>query len=121
MEQVELKYHPAADEFPMLDEKRLGELGDDISTNGQREPIRTHDGQIIDGRNRYEACNKLGIKPIVEPLSEDIDPYLYVWSLNGERRDLAAAQHYAIWKECMEKSEEWRRKQQEIREEIPVN
>lgn len=114
---MQLEFHPAANEFPMLDQKRLDELAEDIRTNGQREPIRTYKNQIIDGRNRYEACKKLGIEPDVEPLPDNIDPYLYVWSLNGERRDLAAAQRYGIWKNCMEKSEEWRSKQRKIQEE----
>lgn len=117
MEQAEYQYHSAADQFPMLDEKRLNELAEDIKINGQREDIKTYQNQILDGRNRYEACKKIGITPRVSPLSKTIDPYLYVWSLNGERRDLAAAQRYGIWKNCMEQSAEWQARQQRIQEE----
>lgn len=112
-----LLIHQAAEEFPMLDDKRLKELGIDIGKNGLREPLRLFEGQILDGRNRYKACFELGIKPDVVNLPDDIDPYAYVWSLNGERRDLTEAQRYGIWKRCHEKSEGWQAEQQRLKEE----
>lgn len=102
-----MQFHPAADEFPLLDDKRLNELAEDIRKNGQREPIRLYDGKIVDGRNRYRACQLLGIEPGAEHLREEVDPFAYVWSLNGERRDLTADQRYLIWKSCSERSEAW--------------
>lgn len=115
--QGEMQFHPAADEFPLFDGKRLQELVDDISANGQREKIKLFRGQILDGRNRYHACQVAGIIPRYESLPEDIDPWAYVWSLNGERRDMTADQRYLIWKSCSEKSEGWARRQREIAEE----
>lgn len=112
-----MEIHPAAAEFPLLPEPRLNELADDIRRNGQLDPIRLYDGQIIDGRNRYRACEMLGIEPRTENLPADIDPYAYVWSLNGERRDLTQDQRYLIWKSCNEKSEAWQAKQRRIRDE----
>lgn len=102
-----LPIHPAAEEFPLLDDARLAALADDIRINGQREPIRLFDGAIVDGRNRYRACISIGVEPRVEALPADIDPWAYVWSLNGERRDLTADQRYLIWKSCAEHSEAW--------------
>jgi len=100
-------FHPAATEFPLLDDDRMDELAADIKAHGQRETIRTFRGQIVDGRNRYLACRKLGIEPTIEQLPDDIDPFAYVWSLNGQRRDLTQDQRYLIWKSCAKQSGEW--------------
>jgi len=112
----ELKAHPAADLFPMLDQKRLQELAEDISQAGQREAIRLFDGMILDGRNRYAACKKMGIEPRFEQVDPSIDPFAYVWSLNGERRDLTADQRYLIWKRVNENSDAWKAEQKRIRD-----
>lgn len=114
---MQLEFHPAANEFPLLDEKRLQNLADDIEANGQREPICLYGGKIIDGRNRYKACLLKNISPKTEELPTEVDPFSYVWSLNGERRDLTADQRYLIWKSCNEKSAEWQEEQRKIQEE----
>ncbi|MFO8013922.1 MAG: DNA N-6-adenine-methyltransferase [Phycisphaerae bacterium] len=113
---VALEFHPAANEFPLLDEGRIDELADDIRAHGQREPIRTHRSLIVDGRNRYLACRKAGVEPRVERLPKDADPFAYVWSVNGERRDLTQDQRYLIWKSCAQKSGKWQAEQQRLRE-----
>jgi len=35
------------------------------------------------------------------------EPRAYVWSLNGQRRDLVAEQRYIIWNHCHEASQAW--------------
>ena len=112
-----LSVHPAANEFPMLSEDRLRELADDITNNGQREAIKLFDGMVIDGRNRYAACVLAGIEPRTETLPDGIDPWAYVWSLNGQRRDITADQRYLIWKSCSEQSAAWQAQQQRIQDE----
>ncbi|MFZ3118223.1 MAG: MT-A70 family methyltransferase [Variovorax sp.] len=109
--------HPAADAFPLLPADRLQQLADDIKTTGLREPIRLYDGMILDGRNRYAACELAGVAPAFVQVSADIDPWGYVWSLNGERRDLTADQRYLIWKDCSEHSAAWMAEQQRIQDE----
>ena len=53
----ESPFHPVAEIFPMMDEAALTELSADIAANGLREPIWRHqDGRIVDGRNRWLAC-----------------------------------------------------------------
>ena len=48
----------------------------------------------------------------------DGDPWAYVWSLNGERRDLATdEQRYLIFDSCMAKSGAWEAEQMRIAEE----
>lgn len=95
-------HHPAAAAFPMMDKERYTELRINIAQQGQLVPIVLCDGQVLDGRNRLKACLELGILPRFEEYSGD--PWAYVWSMNGERRDLVAEQRYLIWKFCHEKS-----------------
>jgi site-specific DNA-methyltransferase (adenine-specific) len=102
---TQLKNHPAADAFPMMDAARLDELKADIAANGQREPITVCDGMILDGRNRYRACIELGIEPETRKYSGD--PWAFAWSLNGERRDLEATVRALIYRRCQEGSEKW--------------
>ena len=112
---INIPFHPAADAFPMMDKKRYRELLEDIRIHGQREPITLCDGMILDGRNRYKACLELGITPKTKVFEGD--PWAYVWSLNGQRRDLVAEQRYLIWKYCHEQSEAWQAEQRRIKEE----
>ena len=56
-----LKFHPAAELFPLMTEEELIELANDIRENGLQEPIVLLDGLIIDGRNRWLACEQIGI------------------------------------------------------------
>lgn len=110
---TELLTHPAADAFPMMEDKRFEELKTDLITHGQIEPITLCDGLILDGRNRYKACIQLGIKPVTRNFNGD--PWAYVWSLNGERRDLKSEdQRYLIWKWLNEKSEAMQTEMQRI-------
>ncbi len=53
-----------ADIFPLMNKISFEELKKDISKNGLLEPIWTYQDQIIDGRNRYNACKKLKIEPV---------------------------------------------------------
>jgi hypothetical protein len=43
--------HPASNLFPMMSEKELKELADDIRKNGLLEPIVRYNRMILDGRN----------------------------------------------------------------------
>ena len=62
--------HPVASIFPMMSGEELYDLAEDIRTNGLREPIVcAHMGDgfddevLIDGRNRYRACQLAGVEP----------------------------------------------------------
>ena len=93
-EGTDLKFHPIAGIFPMMDTVEFESLKADILKHGQLEPIWIHDGNIIDGRNRFLACRELGIKPKIrewEPVNgaELVD---FVISLNLQRRHLTASQ-----------------------------
>jgi len=112
---TELKNHPAADEFPMMEHDRYEELLADIRENGQREPITLCDGMILDGRNRYWACIELGID--CEARQYSGDPWAFAWSLNGARRDLEATVRALIFKRCEDGSVKWAKRLAKIAEE----
>jgi site-specific DNA-methyltransferase (adenine-specific) len=113
---TELKNHPAADAFPMMDDGRLEELKADIAANGQREPITLCDGMILDGRNRYRACVELGIEPMTREY--DGDPWAFSWSMNGARRDIEDKTIRALcFKRCEDGSAKWSKRLAKITEE----
>src|SRR5262249_10269413 len=63
----------------------------DIAANGQRDPIDLFEGEILDGRNRWRACKKLGIEPKTRQYRGS-DPLGYVISKNLKRRHLDESQ-----------------------------
>ena len=58
-----MEFHQIANIFPMLGEEELSELADDIMQNGLHQPIVLYQGQILDGRNRYQACELAAVEP----------------------------------------------------------
>ena len=94
---TELKPHPLAECFPMLSESDLQELVDDIKANGLRQNILMYQGKILDGRNRYSACQIAGVS--IEnsiTLYEGFDPVGYVISANLKRRHLGVGERAMI-------------------------
>ena len=88
--------HPAANLFPLIEGADFGRLAADIQARGQIEPITLMpDGAILDGRNRWRACERLGIKPITKIYSGN-DPLGYVISLNLHRRHLNESQRAMV-------------------------
>jgi ParB-like nuclease domain len=97
---TELNPHPLAECFPMLSESELQELADDIKANGLLQKIVLFKGKIIDGRNRYVACQIAGV-PIENSITqyEGSDPMGYVISANLRRRHLEAGARAMIAEE----------------------
>jgi len=61
--------HPlAAIMFDSLTDDELNELAADIKANGLHHPLVIHDGVLIDGRNRREACKRAGVVPTTEEM-----------------------------------------------------
>jgi hypothetical protein len=110
-----LPIHPAADLFPLMSESELRELGQDIKARGLVSPIVLKGGELLDGRNRLDAMELVGIEFEVTrggnkqfyldtPKSRiadgagallgsfDGDPYDYVLSANLHRRHLTSEQ-----------------------------
>jgi len=89
--------HPAADFFPMLGDTDLTALAEDIRQNGLREPITLHPGgSILDGRNRYRACEQAGVEPHFEQWDQQGTVDAYVISKNLRRRHLNESQRAMI-------------------------
>jgi hypothetical protein len=91
-----MEFHPAANIFPMMSTDEFNALVQDISENGQREPIYTWQGQIIDGRNRYKACEQLGVSPRTREWDGKGSLTSFVVSLNLHRRHLSPSQHAMV-------------------------
>lgn len=101
-EPLDVSPHPAAELFPMLDEEAFAALKQDIERHGQRVPIAMYGGAVLDGRNRLRACRELGIAPLVVDVPLEVDPWVYVVSLNLRRRHLAPHQAGAIYAKLLE-------------------
>lgn len=93
--------HEVADLFPMMSTDEFTALVEDIQTNGQQEPITIYQNQIIDGRNRYAACQQLGIEPNVKKWDGQGSLVSFVVSMNLKRRHLTSVQRAAVAAEML--------------------
>ncbi|MBC9713297.1 DUF5131 family protein [Streptomyces sp. TRM66268-LWL] len=89
--------HPFADAFPLIEGEEFEGLVRDVKRNGLRDPIvLNHDRTIlIDGRNRYLACEAAGITPNFETISAEHTESMIldlIVSRNITRRQLSAGQ-----------------------------
>lgn len=87
-------YHEVVELFPHMNEEEFAQLCDDIKLNGLLEPIwvEAGSGLIIDGRHRYEACQKLGIEPRFREYDGTASLVEFVMSINLRRRHLSPSQ-----------------------------
>jgi hypothetical protein len=82
-----MKHHPIADVWPMMDETKLAELADDIRKNGQLVPVWVYEGKILDGRNRWAACQIAGVEPKTKEYTGD-EPTAFAVAMNDRRRHM---------------------------------
>lgn len=107
------QFHEAANIFPMLKESDLELLAADIKKRGLLTPILLTEGKILDGRNRYLACLRVGVEPRFEQWNGD-DPYMTGWSLNVERRHLEQGSRAVLYLLMNQHREEWLQKRQAL-------
>ena len=104
----DLQPHPLVALFPPIPDDELPALADDIRAHGQREPVLTYEGKILDGWNRVRACRLIGRKPWTmefDPASAKMSPEALVISANLRRRHLSVGQMSAIVVELSEQIE----------------
>jgi N6-adenosine-specific RNA methylase IME4 len=87
--------HPLADLFPLMDAGAHRALVDDIKAHGLQQSIVLHEGMILDGRNRYRACEEAGVSVRTKTFHGP-DPLAYVVSANLQRRHLDESQRAMI-------------------------
>lgn len=87
--------HPLSTLFPRMQGADFEALCNDIQMNGLREPIVLHDGMILDGGNRYRACEQVGVKPTFKTF-DGSSIVAFVLSVNLHRRHMTPGQQAAI-------------------------
>lgn len=91
-----IPFHEVAEIFPLMRGEEFVGLKEDVRTNGLREPIWLYQGKIIDGRNRFRACQETGVEPAFREWSGEGSLVVFVVSLNLHRRHLDESQRSMV-------------------------
>ena len=95
--EIDRKYHPVADLFPLMEGADFDELKADIASNGLLERIWLDaEGSIIDGRNRHRACIETETEPEFRTWSGQGSLVSFVMSMNLSRRHLSSSQRAVV-------------------------
>ena len=76
----------------MMPDSALDELAAHIKEHGLRDPVVRHDGKVIDGRNRLEACHRAGVEPTFTEWTGTGSVVAWILSVNLHRRHLSDQQ-----------------------------
>lgn len=88
----ELATHPVAEILPMMTPEQLDDLTRSIECIGQQAPVIMFDEMILDGRNRVEACRRLGYAVEVTSFNGTLDEAVeFVTDTNLQRREMTAS------------------------------
>lgn len=95
--------HPAADIYPLIEDKEFDDLVESVKRNGLLDDIvligSGEKARILDGRNRLRACLKAKVKARFTQYrgKDDVDTLIaYVESKNDHRRHLSPSQRALI-------------------------
>jgi hypothetical protein len=90
-----MEFHRFSLLFPELKASELNQLAEDIKANGLIEPITLYEGKVLEGRNRWLACEIAGVEPKTVPY-DGYDALGFVISRNLRRRHLDTSQRAMI-------------------------
>ena len=96
-----MEVHPCLKLVPEMPEDLFQRLKEDISGLGVINPIILLEGEILDGRARYRACQELGIECPVRSV-ENMSPADCVRSMNVYRRHLSKDQQAEVRQSLLE-------------------
>ena len=117
-ETTEYPVHPVAKMFPMMSEDDLDLMAADIKINGLKAPIILDNGKIVDGRNRLEACKRVGVTPSFMEWSGEGNVVDWIFSVNLHRRHLTDRQRAIVASQFAKafatERQSWERKQEII-------
>jgi hypothetical protein len=86
--------HPAAAVFPLIEGDEFDDLCDSIRSHGVQHPAVVRGTELLDGRNRMRACERLkaegwaGVCPIVEWKDDGRNVAEWIWDTNAIRRHM---------------------------------
>lgn len=88
-----MKFHQYSEIFPLIEGADFDALAADIKEYGLREKIWLYEGKVLDGRNRFLACQKAKVKPQYRQFKGNDNAALaFVVSANVQRRHLTVQQ-----------------------------
>ena len=92
-----LEPHPLSKMFPPILPEDFDKLAADIKLNGLHQPIVRYQGKILDGNNRYRACEVVKVAPkFADFTGDDAAARNHVISANIHRRHLSPDQRREI-------------------------
>lgn len=90
-------FHKLANELPLIEGEEFDTLVNSIKEDGQKDEGILFEGKILDGRNRYNACKKLGIPFKCSEFTEDNKAAVrFVLIKNVYRRHLTVGQRASL-------------------------
>lgn len=96
-----MNLHAVTRLFPPMSTEEFRALVTDIKEHGQREPIWTYRGEVIDGAHRLAACKELGVKVRSQEWDGKGSLTAFVLSLNLHRRHLSQGQKAMVGAEAL--------------------
>src|SRR5262245_19951133 len=88
--------HPLAELYPAMGPDEYKPLHYSIRDDGQRDPVITYDGKLIDGRHRAEVCVELGLKIKWKEWDGKGSMVQFVIDKNSNRRQLTTSQRSMV-------------------------
>src|SRR6266849_4609163 len=97
MSESSMPFHPYAELFPRMTNPEFEGLSGDIARKGLLEDIIVYEGKILEGRERYVACERKQVPPRFREYAGECGSALeYVVSRNLHRRHLTEGQRALV-------------------------